>query len=124
MGKLTEVEYDHYLKVIEGMMHRKDLTPEERSLYGSLVCLVEQHEAEHYPMDRAAPYEILEFLLENAHLQWYDLAAILSLSKETVQALLKGEIPITEKQAQVLGGYFKVSPELFLEEVNADRATT
>jgi hypothetical protein len=36
-------------------------------------------------------------------------------SQEVVTAILKGDCLINKKQAEVLGNYFHVSPNLFLE---------
>jgi HTH-type transcriptional regulator / antitoxin HigA len=56
----TEAEYDRALAMAEQLTFAKNLTLEQRALYKLLVMLIEAYEAEHYPMGKSTPHEILQ----------------------------------------------------------------
>lgn len=108
----TEAENDRALAVVEELMAR-DRTPEEDALLNLWVLLIEQFEAAHYPIQDAAPHEMLQFLMEQRDLRQADLVGILG-SRGVVSEVVNGKRSISKAQAKGLGEYFHVSPELFI----------
>lgn len=109
----TEAEYERLLKVAEELTFKKNRTPEERTLYKLLVKLIEDYEAENYPMDKAAPHEILQHLMESSGTRQADLVGIIG-SSGVVSEVVNGKRAISKAQAKALGEYFKISPSLFI----------
>ena len=109
----TEEEYDRILAVAERLTFAKNRTPEERTLHKLLVTLIETYEAQHYPMDRAAPHEILQHILESSGTRQADLVGVIG-SSGVVSEVVNGKRSISKAQAKALGDYFKVSPTLFI----------
>lgn len=111
----TEEEYDRLLEIAERLTFKQNQTPEESALYKLLVQLIEVYEAEHYPMEESAPHEVLAGLLETSPTSRNDLVGWIG-SDEEIDRILSGEQPISQKQAELLGRRFKVSPDLFLRD--------
>lgn len=109
----TEEEYDRILAVAEKLTFAKNRTPEERALHKLLVTLIEAYEAQNYPMEQAAPHEILQHIMESSGTRQADLVGIIG-SSGVVTEVVNGKRSISKAQAKALGDYFKVSPTLFI----------
>jgi HTH-type transcriptional regulator / antitoxin HigA len=109
----TEAEYDRALAVAEQLTFAKNLTLEQRTLYKLLVMLIEAYEAEHYPMGKSTPHEILQHIMESSGTRQSDLVGVIG-SSGVVSEVVNGQRSISKAQAKALGDYFKVSPSLFI----------
>lgn len=109
----TESEYNRALEIAEKLTFAKNRTPEEKALHKLIVTLIEAYETEHYPMDKSAPYEILQHLMESSGTRQVDLVDIIG-SSGVVSEVLNGKRSISKAQAKALGEYFKVSSSLFI----------
>ncbi len=109
----TEEEYNRLLAIAEQLTFKQNRTPEERALHKLLVMLIETYEAQNYPMDQAAPHEILQHILESSGTRQADLVGVIG-SSDVVSEIVNGKRSISKAQAKVLGDYFKVSPTLFI----------
>lgn len=108
----TEAENEAFLAVVEELMARSQLMPEEEVLLELLVKLVEDFEAQHYAPNLSTPRSTrLLHLLEHRGLEVGDLDEILG-NQGTAIAAGKEEIGL--EQAIALGQFFQVKPELFL----------
>jgi HTH-type transcriptional regulator / antitoxin HigA len=108
----TEAENDKALAVVEELMHRRDRTPEEDALYQLLIALIEKFEQSHYSPQPTSPQSMLLFLMEQRQLEPSDLINALG-STTTATAIMTGSAPINPQQAELLGRFFQVDPELF-----------
>lgn len=110
----TESENEEVLERVRELMIRGDSrTPEEDALLELLAALVEKFEAERYHIPKAAPHEILAFMLEQHGLRPVDLLSIFG-SRGHVSDVLKGRRAITAAKARQLGEHFGVDPGLFI----------
>jgi HTH-type transcriptional regulator / antitoxin HigA len=110
----TEAENDRALAVVEELMHRSDLTPEEDELLNLLVLLIERFETEFYQCGAAStPHSMLEFLMEQQDITQTDLLPIFA-SESEVQAVLKGDRDLTITQVKALATRFNVKPNAFV----------
>jgi HTH-type transcriptional regulator / antitoxin HigA len=108
----TEAENDKALAVVEELMHRRDRTPEEDALYQLLIALIEKFEQSHYSPQPTSPQSMLLFLMEQRQLEPSDLIDALG-STTTATAIMTGSAPINPQQAELLGRFFQVDPDLF-----------
>ena len=108
----TEAENDKALAVVEELMHRRDRTPEEDALYQLLIVLIEKFEQSHYSPQPTSHQSMLLFLMEQRQLEPSDLINALG-STTTATAIMTGSAPINPQQAELLGRFFQVDPELF-----------
>lgn len=109
----TEEEYDQAVAIAERLFFAKNRAPEERALLKLIVTLIEAYEAEHYPMDKPAPHEILQHILESSGTRQADLVGIVG-SSGVVSEIVNGKRSISKAQAKALGEFFHISPSLFI----------
>lgn len=109
----SEEEYNLALASAEKLMYCQNRSPEQTAVLQLLVNLIEEYESNHYPMGESSPHEILEYLMEVRGLKESDLVDIIG-SKDVVTEIIDGKIKITKNQAETLGEFFHVSPELFI----------
>ncbi len=113
----NETEYQEYLKVAEKLIAKKqNRTLEESVLLKLLVKLIEDYEEKTYEIEdwaNVSPLEILEHFIESKGLSTEELIKIMG-SEKIVNDIRKGKENINKIQAQILGKYFQISPNLFL----------
>lgn len=110
----TEAENEEALTVIEELMHKANLTPEEKELYQLLIVLVEKFEQEYYLTGQiATPQSVLLLLMEEKGIKQGELVGIIG-SKGVVSEVVNGKRSISKNQAKALAEFFNVSVELFI----------
>lgn len=109
----NEDENEIFLEIVESLLSRENLTPEEDTLLELLVKLIEDFEEKHYQLNASTPLSRLIHLMEARSLEPADLIEIIG-TIEMVTELINGQLEITKKQAEALGKFFHVNPGLFL----------
>jgi len=109
----NEDENETFLEIVENLLSRKTLTPEEDTLLEVLVKLIEDYEENHYQLNASTPHSRLLHLMDARSLEIADLVEIIG-TVETVTEIVNGQLEISKKQAEALGNFFHVSPGLFL----------
>jgi len=109
----NEDENEIFLEIVESLLSRENLTPEEDTLLELLVKLIEDFEEKHYQLNASTPQSRLIHLMDARSLEPADLIEILG-TIEMVTELINGQLEITKKQAEALGKFFHVNPGLFL----------
>jgi HTH-type transcriptional regulator / antitoxin HigA len=108
-----EEEYDYALEVVDALMSKEELVPEEIALLQVWAILIEDYEAQNHAMPEATPHEVLLHLMEAKDIRQVDLTGILG-SKGVVSEVVHGKRSISKAQAKALGEFFKVNPSLFI----------
>ncbi|WP_026733807.1 helix-turn-helix domain-containing protein [Fischerella sp. PCC 9605] len=109
----TEEENEKFLEIVEELLARPNLSPEEDALLELLVKLIEDFEGNHYQLNASTPHSRLLHLMEAKGIEAKDLVGILG-SIEIVTQVMSGELEITQEQAEGLGEFFHVEPSLFI----------
>ena len=109
----NEDENEIFLEIVESLLSRNNLTPEEDTLLELLVKLIEDFEENHYQLNASTPHSRLIHLMNARSLEAADLVDIMG-SIEMVTEIVNGQQEITKKQAEDLGNFFHVNPGLFL----------
>ena len=109
----NEDENEIFLEIVESLLSRENLTPEEDTLLELLVKLIEDFEEKHYQLNASTPQSRLIHLMEARSLEPADLIEIIG-TIDMVTELINGQLEITKKQAEALGKFFHVNPGLFL----------
>jgi HTH-type transcriptional regulator/antitoxin HigA len=109
----SEAEYDRALTIAERLTFKKDRTEAEIKFLKLVVVLIEDYEAEHYPMNDVAPHELLQHLMESNGIRQADLAGLIG-SRGVVSEVVNGKRAISKSQAKALGKFFSVYPGLFI----------
>jgi HTH-type transcriptional regulator / antitoxin HigA len=77
-----------------------------------LTLLVEQYEEKHFPAPKAAPADVLRYLLERHGLKQRDLAGALG-GESVVSEVLSGKRKLNTAHIEALSRRFHVSPAVF-----------
>lgn len=111
----TEAENERALAEVERLMAKGEgnLTPEEDRLFELLVRLIEDFEAQAYPMKEAPPHRVLQHLMEARDMRQVDLLSVFG-SRGIASEVVGGKRSISKAQAKKLAKVFHVSPELFI----------
>lgn len=104
-------------QVIDDLLDRSELTPDERDYLDVLGTLVYDYEQKYDPMPEIQGRELLKALLAEADLKPEDLLPIFK-TEAAVFAVLKGQQELTVTQVQELATFFNLSPVVFLESNN------
>ncbi|AFY53181.1 putative transcription regulator containing HTH domain [Rivularia sp. PCC 7116] len=111
----TEAENEYFLEVVEELLARKNLTPEENTILDLLVKSIEDFEDKHYPIPKGTASSMLLHLMEAQDISKESLVQVFG-SIENVDKVMNGDSEITSKQAQELENLFHVDASLFLNE--------
>lgn len=109
----TKAQNRRALAIIDELMSKKNLTPEEAQLLGLLGRLCSDFERRAYPLERSEPREILAWLMEEHGLKRADLLPIFK-SRSAISEVLSGKRGISRNQAKMLAERFALSVEIFL----------
>lgn len=104
----TEAENERVLAIIEGLIDKEKLSPDESKLLKLLTRLVEDFEEKAYPIGSSSPAEVLKFLLEERGMKQKDLVPVFG-SEGTTSDILNGKRPITIKTAKKLSEFLGLS---------------
>ena len=109
----TEKENDAYTEALYDLDRRsKILTPAEKELAELLTLLIEDFEEKRYRLPRAAPLDVLRFLMEEHGLKQKDLLDVFGAAS-IISEVLAGKRDLNKEQIKRLCKRFGVSPELF-----------
>lgn len=109
----NEDENEIFLEIVESLLSRNNLTPEEDTILELLVKLIEDFEEKHYQINASTPHSRLLHLMDARSLEPADLVEIIG-TIEMVTEIVNGQLEINKKQAEALGKFFHVNPALFL----------
>ncbi|MGB7190159.1 MAG: hypothetical protein WBD10_08495 [Acidobacteriaceae bacterium] len=109
----TEKQHAACLKTLETLLDRdRSLTPAERDLASLLTLLIEDFEEKHYSIPKAAPAEVVEFLMDQHGLRQKDLLDVFG-TPSVVSEVLSGKRELSKEHIRRLSGRFHLSPEVF-----------
>ncbi|HBK99301.1 MAG TPA: transcriptional regulator [Microcoleaceae bacterium UBA10368] len=109
----NEDENEIFLEIVEKLLSRNNLTPEEDTVLELLVKLIEDFEEKSYQINASTPHSRLLHLMDARSLEPADLVEIMD-TIEIVTQIINNQLEITKKQAEALGKFFHVNPSLFL----------
>ena len=110
----TESDYDRTVKMMYALL---DVAGDDEDHPLSSVLeltsdLVSRYEQDHHPIKAADPKDALRFLMESRGLEQEDLSSV--VPQCNLSALLAGKRKISAAMAGKLGGFFSISPAIFV----------
>jgi HTH-type transcriptional regulator / antitoxin HigA len=111
----TEAENEEFLKVVEELLTRPNLTPEESTILDLLVKLIEDFEEKYYQLNHSTPRSRMLHLIEAQNIYQESLVKVFG-SFETLEGVMKSQLEITSQQAIELGKLLHVDSSLFLND--------
>lgn len=109
----NDTELERATRLIEPLLSRAKLTPEEDAFVNLMLNLIEDYQRAHPRISRLAPHEALRYLMEENGLRQADLVSIFG-ARSRVSNAVNGVREISKNQAKALAEFFQVSPELFI----------
>jgi HTH-type transcriptional regulator / antitoxin HigA len=114
---VDEVHHANTVEMIDRLMARERLSPDQALYLETLVQLVDAYEARHHAIDLGGltGLDSLKHLLDQNGMNASDLALVLGVHVSMGSKILKGERALTVDHLRKLAERFKVSPELFMD---------
>lgn len=108
----TEEEMLAAQVVIDSLIDRGELTPDEQDYLNLLGTLVYEYEQTQEPIPDIYGVDLLKVLIEEQDLRQKDLVPIFK-TESIVSAVLKGQRNLTVHHIQGLAEFFQISPAAF-----------
>lgn len=109
----SDKELDEAVQMVDSLLDRRDLAPEEEDYLEVLGDLIEQYESEAHPMPPMADEEMLRHLIEAKGVSQTELSDATGIADSTISEILKGKRSLNRTHIGKLARYFNVSPEVF-----------
>jgi len=109
----SDKELNAAVKMVDSLLDRKDLVPEEEDYLEVLGDLIEQYEAEAHPIAPVSDVEMLRHLIEAKGVSQTEVSKATGIADSTISEILKGKRSLNRKHIGKLARYFHVSPDVF-----------
>lgn len=110
----SDAELDHAIAVVDELVDRGKLGPDESDYLEVLGDLVKKYETEHNPMPAVSDAEMLRFLIETRAVTLSTVATETRIAVSTISEILAGKRSLNRKHIEALARYFHVEPSVFL----------
>jgi HTH-type transcriptional regulator/antitoxin HigA len=110
----SDADLDRAVTMIDALIDRSRITPEEEDYLEVLSRLVEDYEEEHDPLPELSPVEALRYLLEENGLTQAKLSEETHVPVATISEILNGKRGISSKVRDAFARRFRVAPSLFV----------
>ncbi|MBE9242945.1 helix-turn-helix domain-containing protein [Synechocystis salina] len=114
----TEEELDATQAVIDQLLDKPELTPDEADYLDLLGTLVYDYEQQQDLMPDIYGVELLKVLIEERGLKQKELVPIFK-TESIVSDILRGNRQLTTRHIQELSAYFHLSPAVFFPAVSS-----
>ncbi|MEP0790958.1 MULTISPECIES: helix-turn-helix domain-containing protein [Cyanophyceae] len=111
----TEEDFIATQQVIDSLIDRGNLTPDEQDYLNVLGSLVHDYEELHHPLPTLQGIELIKALMVELNLRQKDLVPIFK-TESIVSAVLNGKRQLTVEHIQKLADFFHISPAVFLSK--------
>ncbi len=101
------------VKMVDSLLDRRDLAPEEEDYLDVLGDLIERYEGEAHPMAPISDAEMLRHLIEAKGVSQTEISSATGIADSTISEILKGRRSLNRGHIGKLARYFNVSPDVF-----------
>ncbi len=108
----SEEELNATQEIIDSLLDRANLTPDQQDYLHLLGLLVSEYEKQNYPIPDIYGVDLLKVLIEEFNLQEKDLVTIFK-NQSIVSEILNGQRQLTVEDIQKLVARFHISPIVF-----------
>jgi HTH-type transcriptional regulator / antitoxin HigA len=110
----TDAEHHDAVVMLDALIDRGELAPEEEDYMDVLGELVRAYEDEHHPLPAASDMDMLRHLIESRGVTQADVSAATGVAESTLSSILSGRRGLNRNHIASLARYFKVSPAVFI----------
>jgi HTH-type transcriptional regulator / antitoxin HigA len=112
----SEKELDRAIAMIDSLLDRGGLAPDEEDYLDVLSDLVEKYEDEHHPMPPVSGAEMLRYLIEIREVNQTKVAKATGIAESTLSEILTGKRALNVKHIPALARYFRVNPGVLVSD--------
>ncbi len=109
----SDEELDGAVRMVDSLLDRRNLAPEEKDYLEVLGDLVEQYESDAHPMPPVSDAEMLRHLIEAKGVSQTETSAATGIADSTISEVLKGKRSLNRNHIGKLARYFNVPPDVF-----------
>jgi len=109
----SDEELDGAVRMVDSLLDRRDLVPEEEDYLEVLGDLVKRYESEAHPMAPVSDAEMLRHLIEAKGVSQTEVSGATGIADSTISEVLKGKRSLNRSHIGKLARYFNVSPDVF-----------
>ncbi len=109
----SDEELEGAVKMVDSLLDRRDLAPEEEDYLEVLGDLIERYESEAHPMAPVSDAEMLRHLIEAKGVSQTEISSATGIADSTISEILKGRRSLNRSHIGKLARYFNVSPDVF-----------
>ena len=114
----SDVELDRAIAMIDSLISRAELRPDEDDYLEVLSDLVHRYEAEHDPIEPVSDAEMIRFLLESNEMTQVELAQRSKIASSTISEILAERRKLSRRHIAAVSRVFRVSPAVFFSEAS------
>ncbi|MGO9111295.1 MAG: helix-turn-helix domain-containing protein [Thermoguttaceae bacterium] len=109
----SDEELEGAVKMVDSLLDRRNLAPEEEDYLEVRGDLIERYESEAHPMAPVSDAEMLRHLIEAKGVSQTEICSATGIADSTISEILKGKRPLNRRHTGKLARYFNVSPDVF-----------
>ncbi len=109
----SDEELEKAVCMVDSLLDRRDLAPEEEDYLEVLGDLIERYEGAAHPMAAVSDTEMLRHLIEAKEVSQTEISAATGIADSTISEILKGKRRLNRSHIGKLARYFNVSPGVF-----------
>ncbi len=110
----SEQELDRAIAMIDSLIDKDVLTPDEDDYLDVLSDLVEKYETEAHPIPPVSDAEMLRHLIDTRETSQSEVSSATNVAESTISEILKGKRKLTRKHIESSARFFRVNPVVFL----------
>jgi HTH-type transcriptional regulator/antitoxin HigA len=112
----SDQDLDRAIAIINSLIDRSGLSPDEDDYLDVLGDLVEKYETEHHPMLPVSDADMLRHLIEARNTTQARVATDTGIAESTISAIVSGKRGMNRKHIELVARYFKVKPAVFISD--------
>jgi HTH-type transcriptional regulator/antitoxin HigA len=109
----SDEELAKAVRMVDSLLDRRDLAPDEEDYLEVLGDLIERYEGEAHPLAPVSDADMLRHLIEAKEVSQTEISAATGIADSTISEILKGKRSLNRSHIGKLARYFNVSPEVF-----------
>ncbi len=117
----SERDLDRAIALVDSLLDRDDLDPDEQGYLDVLSDLVERYEEEHHPIAPASDSAMLAYLIEQRETTQSAVARATGIAVSTINEVVWGKRTLRREHIARLARHFSVSPAVFAFEVEREK---
>jgi HTH-type transcriptional regulator/antitoxin HigA len=109
----SEEELEAAVRMVDSLLDRPSLTPEEDDYLEVLGDLIERYESSAHPMAPVSDADMLSHLIEAKGVSQTEISRATGIADSTISEIVRGKRSLNRSNIGKLARYFNVSPNVF-----------